>query len=286
MTQDELCALLRLHGMSIRTRSDEVLVEVCPHCGNSRWNLELNARLGIFNCWACPYSGTLSTLLHRLTGEKYDVPVNLETSPGTPGIRTLSHPNTPENKSVEDAPLALRWLRDRGISRQDVHTYNLRLCTERGHRLFGRIMYPQQEFFTNELFGYGGRSYIKGIRPKYLTTAETRTIGGLKHRRHSPVVLVEGYFDGLAVHRVGYTAAILFGSGSREVEVLGRRLPPKLPLILALDGSAWEQANRWYWTLKPLHTETRIIRLPEMEDPGSMSSKDLENMLRTVVAHS
>lgn len=55
-------------------RRTHLQFKVCPNCGNSRWNFELEvAEKFVFNCWACSYHGATAAFLKRL-GYKEIVP--------------------------------------------------------------------------------------------------------------------------------------------------------------------------------------------------------------------
>jgi len=83
--------------------------------------------------------------------------------------------------------------------------------------LRGRVVFPIQDA-RGRVIGFGGRAIAKGQEPKYLNTPESpvfhkrQAFYGLPHaleamRRHGRAVVVEGYFDRIALHRAGVEEA-------------------------------------------------------------------------------
>ena len=40
-----------------KIRKDEVMFQVCPFCGNRKWNFEVNYVSGLYHCWVCDRGG-------------------------------------------------------------------------------------------------------------------------------------------------------------------------------------------------------------------------------------
>jgi DNA primase len=131
--------------------------------------------------------------------------------------------------------------------------------------------------------GFGGRALSPAGEPKYLNSPESpifskkRLLYGLFEardaiRRRDRVVLVEGYFDHLALVRSGVaeTVASMGTALTPEQTEKLRRLAPKA--IVCYDGDA---AGR-HATLGALQLllaqgfEARVARLPEDEDPDDL----------------
>jgi DNA primase len=135
--------------------------------------------------------------------------------------------------------------------------------------------------------GFGGRALSPAGEPKYLNSSESpifskkRLLYGLFEardaiRRRDRVVLVEGYFDHLALVRAGVaeTVASMGTALTPEQTEKLRRLAPKA--IVCYDGDA---AGR-HATLGALQLllaqgfEARVARLPEGEDPDDLLRRE------------
>ena len=89
---------------------------------------------------------------------------------------------------------------------------------------------------------------------------------------------MEGFFDGIAVHRAGYQTAILLGIDSKSVEEFASRLPAKTPLLILLDGSAEKEASRLFWTISPIR-QVQQLSLPSGVDPGELHPSTLQRFI-------
>jgi DNA primase len=277
MTTDELQQLVTVSGLSCRVKSDEVALHVCPFCGNEKWNMELSAVKGVYHCWACRTGGRLDAFLHQLTGQQFHIDV-------TKQDRKKQAKATPpdaldfQSLPVADVLSANTYLAKRGITADLAAMYGIRVCTQVGHLLEARIVIPAREFWTGELLGWMGRSYT-GKRPKYKSTLGRQAIiGWRQHSRKVPIVMVEGALDGIAVHRAGFTAAVLGGSGVEDAEVFAARAIEN-SLIVMLDGDAGPQATRLYWRLKTVHTNVRLQYLEPGQDPAGLGPEIIRDLL-------
>jgi DNA primase len=128
--------------------------------------------------------------------------------------------------------------------------------------------------------GFGGRALAKDAEPKYLNSPETpvfqkkRLLYGLSDgrdaiRKHERVVLVEGFFDHLALASAGIdeTVASMGTALTPEQAMKLKRLTPKV--IVCYDGdSAGRAATRG--ALEHLVAQgltARVVRLPAGLDP-------------------
>ena len=135
--------------------------------------------------------------------------------------------------------------------------------------------------------GFGGRALSPEGEPKYLNSPETpifskkRLLYGLSEaresiRRRDRVVLVEGYFDHLALLRAGVTETVAsMGTAltPEQAEKI-RRLGPNA--IVCYDGdSAGRNATRGALALLLAQGFTaRVARLPEGEDPDDLLARE------------
>lgn len=263
-------------------------VKRCLFCGNTRWNLELSAAKGVYSCWACPASGTLSDFLEdRLGMSGVDVSVD-PSADVAEDTRTSSGPGLGINDLVPpwEVPSARRYLERRGISAADCRRFEIG-SVKAGHPLAGRIAFRLREFFSREPVGYVARSYI-GERPKYQAVAEERPLPivgyGEKYARGDPCVVVEGVFDGIRAAQAGYTAAALLGLHERGVEEWASRLAPSQPpVVVALDGEAREEAEQLRWLLEPVLPQVKVLELPPERDPADLDTTGLRGAIQSLV---
>ena len=57
----------------------ELKIKICPFCGNSSGNFEINAENGLFRCWACDRTGSFASLQMHM-GDDQDGIVRIQTS--------------------------------------------------------------------------------------------------------------------------------------------------------------------------------------------------------------
>ncbi len=135
--------------------------------------------------------------------------------------------------------------------------------------------------------GFGGRALSPGGEPKYLNSPESpvfskkRLLYGLSEareaiRRRDRVVLVEGYFDHLALVRAGVaeTVASMGTALTPEQAEKLRRLCPRA--VVCYDGdSAGRNATRGaLQLLLGQGFDARVVRLPEGEDPDDLLRRE------------
>lgn len=130
------------------------------------------------------------------------------------------------------------YLASRGVTPQTVRTFGLGLYTGKG-LLRGRIVIPIHNA-AGELVAYAGRA-TDGQEPKYRFPAGFRKSLVLfnVHRamvnKARTVVVVEGFFDAIAVHQAGYPVVALMGStiSRHQADLLSAHFDR---VVLMLDG--------------------------------------------------
>lgn len=144
--------------------------------------------------------------------------------------------------------------------------------------------------------GFGGRALSPGGEPKYLNSPESpifskkRLLYGLFEareaiRKHDRVVLVEGYFDHLALLRAGVqeTVASMGTALTPEQAERLRRLCPRA--VVCYDGDvAGRNATRGALAhLLSLGFETAVARLPGGEDPDDVLQREGSDALARAI---
>ena len=135
------------------------------------------------------------------------------------------------------------------------------------------------------VIGFGGRS-LDGSEPKYLNSPETELFEKGKHlfgldkatnaiRKDDRAVVVEGYFDVIALHAAGITNAVAsLGTAlsSQQITQLCRVSDGKrIVLNFDADGAGIRAANRAIGEVEQLalqgQLELRVLHLPSGKDP-------------------
>ncbi|MEI8250026.1 MAG: DNA primase [Synechococcus sp. ELA057] len=147
-----------------------------------------------------------------------------------------------------------------------------------------RVMVPIRDR-QGRVIGFGGRS-LDGAEPKYLNSPETevfekgRNLYGLDRaadpiRRDDRAVVVEGYFDVIALHAAGIrnaVAALGTALSAQQITQLCRCCDSKrLILNFDSDGAGVRAAERAIGAVEQLalqgQLELRVLKLPAGKDP-------------------
>ncbi|MFM7733523.1 MAG: DNA primase, partial [Cyanobium sp.] len=147
-----------------------------------------------------------------------------------------------------------------------------------------RVMVPIRDR-QGRVIGFGGRS-LDGGDPKYLNSPATAVFEQGKHlfgldrasaaiRKHDRAVVVEGYFDVLALHAAGITnavAALGTALSSQQITQLCRCCDSRrLILNFDSDGAGVRAAQRAIGEVEQLalqgQLELRVLQLPAGKDP-------------------
>jgi len=151
-------------------------------------------------------------------------------------------------------------------------------------RFRGRVMVPIKDR-QGRVIGFGGRS-LDGGEPKYLNSPETEVFEKGKHlfgldkastaiRKDDRAVVVEGYFDVIALHAAGITnavAALGTALSSQQITQLCRCCESRrLILNFDSDGAGVRAAQRAIGEVEQLalqgQVELRVLHLPAGKDP-------------------
>lgn len=176
-----------------------------------------------------------------------------------------------------------RELQRRGFTRREL--VDARLSVERDGRLrdffFDRVMVPIRDS-SGRVVAFGGR-LTRGTGPKYVNSPESavyrksRTVFALDRAKaqitaRGEAVVVEGYFDAVAMHRAGLANAVApCGTAFtlRQLKEVARFLPPGGRVVLFQDADeAGLDASERALQLLPA-TSAALYRavLPDAKDP-------------------
>jgi 5S rRNA maturation endonuclease (ribonuclease M5) len=226
------------YGVHLRRISATELRGHCPlptHTSSrSRDSFAVNIARNVWSCrsLSCMQArggrpgGNILDLVARMEGCSIrDAALRLQDWSGAaPGRFIVPRESRPDPIAAENPPLrfALQYvdathpyLASRGVTSHTVRTFGLGLYRGKG-LLRGRIVIPIHNE-SGDLIAYAGRA-IDGQEPRYRFPAGFRkslTLFNL-HRAIATnirrVVVVEGFFDAIAVHEAGYPVVGLMGS--------------------------------------------------------------------------
>lgn len=177
-----------------------------------------------------------------------------------------------------------RTLQQQGTNVEDARTLGLIRPREQGggdYDLFrGRLMFPIYDL-SGRVVAFGGRVLGDG-KPKYINSPESpiyhkgRVLFGLYQARQAmrqsgEVILVEGYFDQLALYRAGFPQVVatcgtaLTGEHAR----LLKRYVQRVLLLFDQDAAGRQATFKAMVALQEEGVPAQVIELPSGEDPDS-----------------
>ena len=211
----------------------------------------------------------------------------------------------------------LPYLEERGIDRATAEKFLLGYAP-RGYlkelkdfpkealEALGLVNRSGKEFFAERLIipifnhsgkvvAFAGRALKEGASPKYINSPESSTFkkGSLLYGfyqskeevlKRREVIVVEGYFDVISLHRIGVKRAVA-PMGTSLTENHGRFIKRycQKPLLLFDGDSAGRKATvRSAGIFFKLGCEPLVVQLPEGEDPDSMARKSPELLIKLI----
>ncbi len=161
--------------------------------------------------------------------------------------------------------------------------------------LRGRVTFPIRDV-RGRVIGFGGRSLSSDQEPKYLNTPESpvfqkrRSFFGMPGalepiRREERAVVVEGYFDLVALHRAGIKSGVatcgtaVTSDHAREL----RRRTRKVVLLFDGDEAGQKAMMRGLEVLLPAELRVHAAVLPPGEDPEDFLVREGAEALRKLV---
>jgi len=179
------------------------------------------------------------------------------------------------------------WLRRKGVPMDSAEKAGVVVRKERGHydRFRKRVIFPITDV-KGRITGFGGRS-VDGSNPKYLNTPETaifkkgETLFGLSQARAAIskegfVMVVEGYFDLLALHRHGFQNSVAT-MGTALTPAHLRTLKSYTSSVYSLfdaDEAGKNASLRGLDLFLNEEVSARIVRLPSAKDPDEFLSAE------------
>jgi 5S rRNA maturation endonuclease (ribonuclease M5) len=192
--------------------------------------------------------------------------------------------NSPLRFVLQYVDAAHPYLASRGVTPQTVRTFGLGLYAGKG-LLRGRIVIPIHNA-AGELIAYAGRA-IDGREPKYRFPAGFRkslVLFNLHRALATEVrtaIVVEGFFDTLAVHQAGYPMVIgLMGStlSRHQADMLATHFDR---VVLMLDGDeAGRQGAMSIAHILGVRMSVLAISLEDGRQPDQLPSREIQGIMR------
>ncbi|MGQ0431535.1 MAG: DNA primase [Microthrixaceae bacterium] len=283
-------------------RSGQRWVGLCPFHGEKTPSFNVNQEMGLYRCWGCQVRGDAITFVREI--EHLDFVAAVELLAGWAGI-TLRYSDKDEGEgrkrrarlvaavdkavdwyharllSAPDASVARKYLRERGLSGDEVRTFKIGWAPEGWDELVkalrlpddvvrdtglgylnrsgrqtdafrGRILFPIFDA-NGDAVGFGGRVMPGGEGPKYKNTPETTlyqkskllyALNWSKARivNDDRAIVCEGYTDVIGFARAGLPAAVATcGTALTEEHVRLLRRYAKR-IVLSFDADSAGQA--------------------------------------------
>ncbi len=178
----------------------------------------------------------------------------------------------------------LDFMASRGVEPSLLVTCGLALQKEGGKpydRFRERIMFTLFDAAGRPI-AFAGRGLAPDAQPKYLNSPETpiyhksRTLYGLHKalpfmKERNEVLVVEGYMDFLSLFEAGITHVVATSGTALTAEHahMLRRYVSRVILVFDGDAAGVQAALRGIPVLAPENLETRVLLLPDEQDPDS-----------------
>jgi len=241
----------------------------------------------VYHCFRCHVVGHLSSaptgFEHVIARSQWDVTQETEKPAdlGPPeGFCELSC--EPGLTALSFAP-ARKYLSRRRVSKSICRAVGIgaTLAGKAAHR----IIVPIAGGDGVTWLGWSGRALGSGSNLKYLYPRGMQRgfllfNGGAIHAKTDiPLIVVEGVFD--ALPHWPHAVACLGKPTRAQYEIL---CETTRPIVVALDGDAWEEGEALSMRLKLAGKRAAFVRLSPKTDPGNLSREDLNLLISGVIA--
>lgn len=247
----------------------------CPLCltrtgkADRKQALAINVSSGAYTCWKCQASGKIKTK---------GLDIQLDDLPEVQAA--LAEMEPPEGFTLLSG--------DSSMSLEPARSYALKRCPEElwaevgiggcaSGKYAGRVVVPIMASDGETWLGWVGRTWYPSDRaysyPKGMNRGEVLYRGAILHEpTEAPVLVVEGVFD--AIHLWPHGVALLGKASEYQMEALAAS--PR-PVVVVLDGDAWEEAYAMTLRLK-IHGKRDVgyVRLPPKHDPDEVDRSWLD----------
>jgi DNA primase len=268
----------------------------CPFCNHHKPKLEVSFKQqekgeNPWNCWVCGKKGrSLLTLFNKIQAserDKQELIGFIKANGGRVSTSTkeeiISLPKefrelTTITKKDIIGRHALRYLKDRGLSKEDILKYGIGYC-ETGP--YAKMIIIPSYTATGILNYFIARNFDANSPVKYKNPSASKDIVGFEMfiNWNLPVILCEGVFDAIAVKR---NVIPLFG------KFIPKNLMKKIvssqveKVYIALDKDAQKQALEHCKQLLDLGKEVYLLDM-EDKDPSEMGFTKFTTLIQNAI---
>jgi len=265
----------------------------CPFCNHSKPKLEIQIHTNEkkenpWHCWVCGEKGkTLISLFKKVKAPSSKIQeLNSLIKPGTKQVEqfqtlalpkefiSLSQTHNLDSVGRIEAKHAIKFLKNRKITEDDIFKYNIGFCAEGGFN--HRIIVPSYDADGN-LNYFVTRTYIPDESQKYKNPPVGKNTIGWEYyiNWNTPIILVEGIFDALTIKR---NVIPLFGKTISE-ELMKKIVSSQVQKIyVALDNDALREALKHCEKLMSFGKEVYLVEL----DGKDANEIGFENFLNII----
>lgn len=262
----------------------------CPFCHHSKPKLEVNFTDGQKNpwhCWVCNKKGTnLVTLLKQAKAPEdkiTEIKKHVSYKDYRDNTKKVEAINLPKEfkplleltKSDIKGRQALAYLKKRGVSKADIMRYNIGYCD--GGVYDYMIIIPSYSH-EGSLNYFVARNYNPHSPVKYKNPPMSKDVVPFELfiNWSSPLILVEGMFDALAVKR---NAIPLLGKHIQR-ELMKKIVTSEVKKIyIALDQDAQKDALKFCEQLLNEGKEVYLVNMQE-KDPSEMGFSEITKLIQ------
>lgn len=250
----------------------------CPFCEWRMGSRDKHMSFGVhaasrwYKCFRCEARGRVPEPLDGFEDFTYEEPEAPE---------SLDPPETFEELAREPAASAMsyraprRYLMRRGIAPRVIAQVGVGACVDGEFK--GRVVVPIKDN-TGAWLWYVGRAWYNTDRRYKYPIGSRRGVmfnrEALDVETWEPVYVVEGVFDALP-HWPRCVACL----GKPQDSQLHALAGAKRPVVVVLDGDAWEEGWAVSMRLRLLgHADVSSVRLPPRTDPGDLTTTELVSL--------
>ena len=220
-----------------KLRNNQLILKICPFCGNDRWNCELSMEKKIFHCWVCGMKGTLKTFC-KLVGIKVDEDNWISTdSEKSYFEKDDLHIDGFNYLNYKDYP---KVLQAKGIDECDIQRYNIRYA-DKG-KFKGKMIIPLYEG-RKLVYALARDLIIKGNYYNFRVEKKVILPYYLGRINKYEIYLCEGVLDAISVNKLGFTSGVLLGTHITKEQIEQVKQFGFDTAIICLDGDMMSLAR-------------------------------------------
>lgn len=281
----------RAHSKEIvNPNSDEIRFN-CPFCEDTNHHLYVNKIKGLYHCFKCGTSGKIwqdqGTLLDEFKKVSSKVAeFNLPLKRSKAIIKSLPSSQLlftgqGYNPHQEIKYRAEMYMWSRNLYERDCISNNIGVCTDRGSKYYGMILFPIDgtKYFVARNLGKGPK-YINAPWPKEASLFFPKSSPGKIFNLPFDLYISEGVFDGLKLHKLPGISCSLLGKQATVKQLKRLASQGADRYIIVLDPDAFSYAVKLKLELSVLTDKPIKIAMLRDKDPGDSTVDELREALR------